>query len=208
MVVGLSVGTPAMLEIHPSAAEEELLDAAHAGGRHQVRRLLEVGGNLQARDERGRTPLILAALSGAVGTMRVLVEAGAELDARDTGRRRWTALMHALDAEMATSALALLEWGADADAGEESGYSPLMMASSRGDRWVVDELLARGADPEAELFLGFTAIDYAIGYGHASVVRLLLEAAPHLRERANAARRSVMALAARAGDDEILALVS
>ncbi len=208
MVVGVTVGSLAVLENRPSAAEQELLAAAGAEDRGRARHLLELGGNVEARDQRGRTALILAALNGHIGTMRVFVEAGAKLDARDTGRRRWPALMHALDADKAPAALALLDWGADPDASEESGYNALMMAASRGDRWVVDELLAHGANPEAELFLGFTALDYAIGYGHASVVRVLLDAAPQLRQRGNAARRSVLALAQRAGDDEILELVS
>lgn len=208
MVVGVSVGSLAMLENRPSAAERELLDAVGVADRCRARRLLELGGNVEARDERGRTALILAALSGHIGTMRVFFEAGAQLDARDTGRRRWPALMHAVDADKAASVLALLDWGADPDASEESGYTALMMAASRGDRQVGEELLARGANPEAELFLGFTALDYAIGYGHASVVRMLLDAAPQLRQRGNAARRSVLDLAKRAGDDEILGLVA
>ena len=83
MVVGVSVGSLAILENRPSAAEQELLDAAGAEDRCRTRRLLELGGNVEARDERGRTALILAALNGYIGTMRVLVEAGAELNARD-----------------------------------------------------------------------------------------------------------------------------
>jgi ankyrin repeat protein len=170
--------------------------------------LLEASVGVDAHDERGRTPLMLAAERGHVETMRVLMEAGAALDARDVGKRRWPALMHALHADCATAALALLEWGADPDACEDSGYSALMMAASRGDRWVVDELLSRGASPTTELFLGFTALDYAIGYGHTGVVRRLLDAAPQLRKRHNPARRAVLALADSAGEKEILELLS
>ena len=89
MVVGVSVGPLAVLENSPSAAEQELLAAAGAEDRGRARHLLELGGNVEARDERGRTALILAALNGNIGTMRVLVEAGAKLNACDTGRRRW-----------------------------------------------------------------------------------------------------------------------
>lgn len=193
---------------HPSAAERALHDAARNGEPRRARALLEASIDVDAHDERGRTPLMLAAERGHVVTMRMLLEAGAALDARDAGKRRWPALMHALHADRATAALVLLEWGADPDACEDSGYSALMMAASRGHRCVVDELLSRGADPMAELFLGFTALDYAIGYSHPALVRMLLDAAPQLRDRCNPARRTVLALADSADDKEILELLS
>jgi len=195
-------------DAQPSAAERALHDAARNGEACRARALLESSVGVDAHDERRRTPLMLAAQRGHVATMRTLMEAGAALDVRDAGKRRWPALMHALHADRATAALALLEWGADPDACEDSGYSALMMAASRGDRCVVDELLSRGADPMAELFLGFTALDYAIGYSHPALVRMLLDAAPQLRDRCNPARRTVLALADSADDKEILELLS
>ena len=208
MVPALTPRPLAAPNAHPSAAERALHDAARNGEARLVRALLEASIGVDAHDERGRTPLMLAAERGHVATMRMLMEAGATLDARDAGKQRWPALMYALHADRATAALALLEWGADPSACDDSGYSALMMAASRGDRWVVDELLSRGADPTAELFLGFTALDYAIGYGHPAVLRMLLDAAPQLRDRCNPARRAVLALADSAGDEEILELLS
>lgn len=208
MVPAVTTGPLAQPDAHPSAAERALHDAARNGEALRARALLEASVSVDAHDECRRTPLMLAAERGHLATMRMLMEAGAALDARDGGKRRWPVLMHALHADRATAALALLEWGADPDACEDSGYSALMMAASRGDRWVVDELLSRGADPTAELFLGFTALDYAIGYGHPDVVRILLDAAPQLRDRCNPARRAVLALANSAGEQEILELLS
>ena len=208
MVPVVTVGPLPVPGAHPSEAERALHDATCRGEACRARELLEVGVNVDAHDEGGRTPLMLAAERGHLATLRVLMEAGAALDTRDAGKRRWPALMHALHAESPDAALVLLEWGADPDAVEDTGYSALMMAASRGDRWVVDELLSHGADPTAELFLGFTALDYAIGYGHPSVVRRLLDAAPQLRTRHNPARRAVLALADNAGDQETLDLLA
>jgi ankyrin repeat protein len=189
--------------------ERNLLDASRRGDTQSVRALLESEVDVEVADKDGSTSLMLAARHGHVATMRVLVEAGAPIDAPGRATRTgWPALMSALHADQAGAAVSLLEWGADPNAHEDSGYSALMMAASRGSRVVVEELLARGADPRAELFLGFTALDYAIGYGHAEIVRMLLEAAPELKRRRNGARRAVLTLATRAGDQELLDLLA
>ena len=208
MVPAVSTSALAVPDAQPSESERALHGVARAGDARQVRALLEAGVPVDAHDEAGCTPLIIAGVHGQVASMRQLVEAGARLDGRDAGKLRWPPLMHALHADRAGAALALLEWGADPGVCEDSGYNALMMAASRGDHAVVDELLARGADPTAELFLGFTALDYAIGYGHPGVVRRLLNAAPQLRNRSNPARRAVLALADNANDDEILELLN
>lgn len=207
MVPGVTAGTLAAPAAQPSDSERALHSAARSGDLPRLRALLEAGVSVHATDERGRTPLIIAAGAGQVAAMQELIQAGAALDGRDEGKLRWTPLMHALHADRSAAASALLGWGADPSARDDSGYSALMMAASRGDRELVESLLARGADASAELFLGFTALDYAIGYGHAEVVRLLLDAAPHLRARTNAARRAVVALAEGAGEEEILRLL-
>ena len=192
----------------PPGPETTLLSAAARGETEQVRALLELGIDVDAGDERGVTPLMLAARGGYVETMQMLVEAGADLDRRPAGGVRWPPLMNALHRDQRHAALALLAWGADASAGDDTGYCALMMAAGAGDAHVVRELLARGADPTAKLFLGFTALDYAIGYGHADIARLLLEAAPALRQQANGARRTVTLLARLTGHDEILDLLA
>ncbi len=204
MIPAVTITTFALPESPLSDAELALLRFARNGEHRQMRALLEAGARLDVHDRNGRRPLTLAAESGHVATMQVLVEAGASVNERDAGKTPWTALMRAVHADETAAALALLRWGADPNAGEDSGYRPLMMAAGRGNRWLVRELLARGADPAAKLFLGFTALDYAIGYGHFEIVRILLDAAPELRTRRNPARRAVLALA----DDEILALLS
>jgi len=208
MVPSASISTLAVPDSQPSEVERALHAAARSGDDRHVRALLEAGVFADALDERGRSSLTLAAERDHLATIQVLVEAGAEVDLRDVGKPRWSALMHALHADCSRAAMALLEWGADARAGDDAGYTALMMAAGRGDCRLVDDLLTRGADPMAELFLGFTALDYAIGYGHLEIVRALLAAAPQLRHRDNAARRSVLSLADKAGEEEILALLA
>ena len=137
----------------------------------------------------GCTALMLAARHGHIATMRMLCEAGASIDARGT-RTGWSALMSALHADQAIGGARPPRMGRGAEClREDSGYSALMMAASRGDRMGGRGTAGLcGADPRAELFLGFTAVDYAIGYGHADIVRILLEAAPELKKPTATAR--------------------
>ncbi len=70
----------------PSA---ELLSSSARGQTDRVTSLLGAGANLEAKDKRGRTPLMLAAQHGHADTVRLLLAKGADPDARD--RAGWTA---------------------------------------------------------------------------------------------------------------------
>lgn len=74
--------------------------------------------------------------------------------------------------------------GADLNAGNQNGWTPLMVAASRGNLRAVDELLAAGADPNitsrTEHYSGFTALMAAAYYGHPEVVETLVKAGAEL----------------------------
>lgn len=79
----------------------------------------------------------------------------------------------------AASVTALLDKGADVNAKFRYGQTALFKASERGDTAVVKVLLDRGADVTVkDTFYGATAKTWAIGNGHAEVVRLLFEKDP------------------------------
>jgi hypothetical protein len=75
-----------LLSADPSAG---LLNSSARGQTDQVKVLLDSGANIEAKDKRGRTPLILAAQHGQVETVRLLLAKGADVNARD--RDGWTA---------------------------------------------------------------------------------------------------------------------
>jgi serine/threonine-protein phosphatase 6 regulatory ankyrin repeat subunit B len=185
-------------------SEGALLLAAASGRTVVVRSLLRQGVAADAADERGLSPLVLAARNNHIATMRALIEGGADIDLRRGGTDGWPALMHAINRGHRQAAMTLLEWGANPDARGKCGYSALMMAAGCGDRDLVAALLAHGADPSARQPLGFTAMDYAIGYGHDQIVSLLIGVAPGLCDESHPARRAVLALATRLGYGEVL----
>ena len=61
-----------------------LLAAAAGGKTDEVKALLGKGANLEVRDKKQRTPLMLAAQHGHAETVRLLLAKGAQADARDS----------------------------------------------------------------------------------------------------------------------------
>lgn len=64
-------------------APDTLLQAAARGDAAAVRRLVGAGAALEARDERGRTALLVATDANAVEVARLLIAAGADVNAKD-----------------------------------------------------------------------------------------------------------------------------
>jgi ankyrin repeat protein len=68
----------------------------------------------------------------------------------------------------------LLDVGANANAADTDGQTPLLLASGRGHAAVVEMLLRNGADVDAEDARGRTALHHATAGQHLDVMRLLL----------------------------------
>ncbi len=68
----------------------------------------------------------------------------------------------------------LLGAGADVNARNESGMTPLMRAAGTGRTDIIQELLEHGADMNAARSDGFTALSFAAFFGHSEALRLLL----------------------------------
>jgi len=73
---------------------EDWLAAAKEGDTGRVEALLKAGAEIEAKDQDGRTALMLAAQYGRADTVRLLLAQGARADARD--KRGWNAYMLAL----------------------------------------------------------------------------------------------------------------
>ena len=145
-----------------------------ATDRRCVEELLREGADPNARRRDGRTPLHEACDRGDGWAVEALLGAGAEPNARESARGR--APLHA--AADWRCARALCAAGADVEATDSEGMTPLQCAAAEGRAEVVSRLLEAGANAKARtqatvLSRGKTAADLAAAYGHHEVARLL-----------------------------------
>lgn len=121
----------------------------------------------------GFTPLALAAFFSSAATVRLLLAHGADVSLAARNDMRVQALHAAVASRNADAALALLDAGADSNARQQVGYTPLMAAAGAGRGDMVTLLLDRGADPALAADDGKTAADMAQEHGHAALAERL-----------------------------------
>jgi ankyrin repeat protein len=143
-----------------------LFDACKLGRIDVLPALLAAGCDVEAKDPKGYTPLILASYNGHAAATEILLTNGAMVDARD-GARGNTALMGAAFKGYGAFIERLLIAGADPNATNKAGQTALMMAALVGQTSIVDQLLAAGADPMACDIAGNSASSVALAQGNA-----------------------------------------
>ena len=132
LAVLLALATIVTITSYAHAAAEDLHDAARAGDIAAVRRLLERGANVNARDEYRRTPLHHAAFSGNTEVAALLIQKGANVNARDEYQE--TPLHHAAYWGKTEVAALLIQKGAKVNARDENQETPLHWAARGPDR--------------------------------------------------------------------------
>lgn len=142
-----------------SEAERYLLAASREGDSELVAGLLKAGTPLNIQNDRGFTPLILAAYHGHTDTVRVLLAAGAEACSGDS--RGNTALMGAAFKGHADIVELLLQQPCAVDQSNGVGQTALMFARLFNRQEVVEKLRQRGASEAAKDASGRTAEDWA-----------------------------------------------
>jgi uncharacterized protein len=134
------------------ASDAESLDGFEAAALGESARLEEVLREdpefAKAWSPDGFSALHYAAFFGTPEAVRALVSAGADLEARSTNQEfapEATPLHSAVAAGRIDNAEALLEAGADPNARQHGGFTPLMEAEQRGDLDLAELLIRHGA---------------------------------------------------------------
>lgn len=119
--------------------------------------------------------LIAAARGGDLVRLRLEIASGGDIDAADPTTSRNA--LHWAANEGKTEAIAvLLEAGADVNATERTGMTPLTLASKEGRVEAVAALLAAGADANVRDQIGGSPLLWAAGLGSSATVAELLKA--------------------------------
>jgi ankyrin repeat protein len=157
-----------------------LISAANRGDAKTVRRLLEQGANVEARDDAERTPLIAAAYGNHVEAAEALVEAGADVNAKDETVQSAYLISTSEVGDDPRLLDLTLKNGADVKSLDSYDGTGLIRAAERGYPKVVDRLLETNIDVDHVNNLEWTALLEAIilgdgGPSHTEVVRLLIQ---------------------------------
>ena len=123
---------------------ETIHEAAGEGDLEDVRRHLQRGVGLEAKDENGRTPLLWAAMGGRNLVAEALIELGADVNAK--GNLGETALHGAAFRGATEVAELLIDNGADVNAKNRYGATPLTVALSKSQADMVALLKRHGAE--------------------------------------------------------------
>lgn len=151
--------------------------AAQCDNTQVVAALLDMGADIDARDNDGKTAVIFAASRGSEEMFRVLLDRGADIS---IGGRR-TALTYAMDEGHAIIVKLLLEKLHDLDDRrwhETDGPRALHWAANFGNRAIVRRLLERGIRVDEPNSISETALFRAAGpawCGHEAMAELLVE---------------------------------
>ena len=121
----------------------------------------------------GFTPLHLAAFFGQPAAVEWLLERGAAPNAVAKNPTMVQPLHSAVASGVTESVVALLDGGADVNATQQGGWTPLQAAAMHNKLDMVRSLLAAGAEVAQQADDGKTAIGLAEAGGHDEMVRLL-----------------------------------
>ncbi len=161
--------------LRPLAGDLDVFEAAALGDCERLHAIL-AGDVLLARAVSGDgwAPLHLAAGFAGPEAVRLLLEHGAHAHQVSRNPQRNQAIHAAIAlGDSPETILLLLEAGADVNATQAGGFTPLHQAAAAGKRELVAILLENGARQDAVCDQGKKPGDYARERGHAAIMELL-----------------------------------
>lgn len=160
---------------------QELFDSLDFCG-CRVGGLLDLGADINARDEYNSTPLIVAVIKEYPSIINQLLERGADVNLR--GDRGRTALMHAVEIGRHDIVELLVKYGAHAYIEDDRGWTALMYAAFGNEHLIAAFLLKQGVhageQPGTLDAKGDSALRIAAGHGCTATAALLLRYGAHV----------------------------
>jgi ankyrin repeat protein len=127
-----------------SFSNEAFLKAVNEGDRELVVSFIKAGIDINAKEDDGRTALLIAAENGDAGMAALIADNGADMNACDIDG--YTALMYAAYKGNLELADFLLQHGADVQAKDKDGWTALRIALLQGKTDVAELLKKHGSE--------------------------------------------------------------
>lgn len=151
---------------------EGLFNAAETGHSAAVALFIEAKTDTETRDNRGWTPLMIAAFRGHDEIVGLLIQHNACVNALDSGGN--SALHWAAFGGHAACIKQLIQNHAQIDARNHFGWTPLLQATARNHPDAVALLIDSGVNLDTAADDGYTALHKAAALGYIEIVQLLL----------------------------------
>ena len=175
----LKCGANVSLE-HPKTGRPPLHRAAERNDTEMLKLLLAHGADIHQCTARGSTALHLAATCGSADAVDVLCSNNSKLNLQNVVG--CTPLATAIQSQKFICALRLLKYNPDVNICDENQVSPLIAATNFRAAEVVHRLLKLGAKSDIPDAKGLTPIQMACQRGYDEVLKLMVEADPHVLE--------------------------
>jgi ankyrin repeat protein len=173
IIAGIFLLTSTLLAQDAGNASDAYYTAIRANDLGRVQALLKQNADPNAKDTRGVTPLMQAAIVGSPEAMKLLLDNGADPNLANTAGS--TALMFSVT-DIAKVRL-LVDRGANVNATSKFGRTPLLLAAlSDGSADIVRLLLAKGADVKAVDGFKTNALLAAAAGNDTEAIRLFVDA--------------------------------
>jgi len=158
------------------AGNSDLIKAAKLGNVDEVRELLGNDGiDINTQDEDGNTPLHLAIQDKHQEVIKVLLK-NQKANVGCFNKAGYAPIHSAVYSNDVEIVDVLLKHEADVDRRDKRNkMAPIILASRKGYKKIVETLIDKSATIEAEDIDGYTALHVSSLEGHDEVVRLLLE---------------------------------
>lgn len=165
--------------------QEDFIAAIKRGNLKAAEKAQALGGDVNAADDKGKRGLHYACEAGSVSTLQWLVAQQADLSARDADANT---CMH-LAVKARNSALfltAVAEKGADKNAVNSKGQTPVAFAAALGKKPALDALINLGVDLNQADTEGFGALSRAIQLRRSDIALALIAAGANINTSAYA----------------------
>ena len=155
-----------MVDSGAAAGTDEAMNVLHEGiqarDKDEVAKFKGRATLLDSKNSYGYTALQEAIRYGYFDMVQLLVELGADPNALDVDGRN--AMHHAAQSDEPAAARLLINKGVAIEKQDPYQYTPLHLAAREGNERLVKVLLDAGADINATIDVGFTAVDLADRY--------------------------------------------